>query len=126
MIRRRRISREIPFSFDSFLDVVANVVGIIIRLILVVWVGARSYSSIKDLPPPPADFRPETVEKVEAAEESPAAPETETADPLHDELARHRRELVEAQSRLLDQLRQVEMLQKDQGQVRGELGTLQT
>ena len=40
MLRRRRRSREIPFSFDSFLDVVANVVGIIIRLILVVWVGA--------------------------------------------------------------------------------------
>ena len=34
------------FSFDSFLDVVANVVGIIIRLILVVWVGARSYDSL--------------------------------------------------------------------------------
>ena len=43
MIRRRRTQREIPFSFDSFLDVVANVVGIILRLILVAWVGARSY-----------------------------------------------------------------------------------
>ena len=43
MIRRRRTQREIPFSFDSFLDVVANVVGIILRLILVAWVGGRSY-----------------------------------------------------------------------------------
>ncbi len=39
MIRRRRKVREIEFSFDSFLDVVANVVGIILRLILVAWVG---------------------------------------------------------------------------------------
>jgi hypothetical protein len=47
MLRRKVRSREIPFSFDSFLDVVANVVGIIIRLILVVWVSARSYESVK-------------------------------------------------------------------------------
>src|SRR4051812_11631321 len=49
MIRRRRPQRRIEFSFDSFLDVVANVVGIILRLILVAWVGARSYKG----PPPP-------------------------------------------------------------------------
>ena len=42
--RRRRCEREIAFSFDSFLDLVANVVGIIIRLILVAWVGARTYT----------------------------------------------------------------------------------
>src|ERR1700730_411379 len=54
MIRRRRRVREIPFSFDSFLDVVANVVGIIIRLILVVWVGARSYSSVQQILRQPA------------------------------------------------------------------------
>src|SRR5437764_1084594 len=45
MIRRRRPRREIAFSFDSFLDVVANVVGIILRLILVAWVGAQSYTA---------------------------------------------------------------------------------
>ena len=43
MIRRQRRVRELAFSFDSFLDVATNVVGITIRLILVVWVGARSY-----------------------------------------------------------------------------------
>ena len=35
MIRRRRPTREVAFSFDSFLDVVANVVGIILKLIIV-------------------------------------------------------------------------------------------
>lgn len=49
--RRRRGAQEIAFSFDSFLDVVANVVGIILRLILVAWAGARTYQAT--LPPPP-------------------------------------------------------------------------
>jgi multidrug efflux pump subunit AcrA (membrane-fusion protein) len=52
MFRRRRPGREIEFSFDSFLDLVANVVGIILRLILVAWVGARSYKAILPTPPP--------------------------------------------------------------------------
>src|SRR4051812_21422675 len=54
MFRRRRPRREIEFSFDSFLDVVANVVGIILRLILVAWVGAKSYKACV----PPAPPRP--------------------------------------------------------------------
>lgn len=56
MYRRRRSHKEkIVFSFDSFLDVVANVNGIIIRLILVAFVGARAYHSsmtFVDEPPP--------------------------------------------------------------------------
>src|ERR1700745_1285603 len=93
MIRRRRRVREIPFSFDSFLDIVANVVGVIIRLILVVWVGARSYTllqhQVRSSPP--------------AKKPAPALPFP--ADPLEQEIALRRRELVEAQERLLAQLR---------------------
>ena len=95
MIRRRRRQREIPFSFDSFLDVVANVVGIIIRLILVAWVGARSYNSVQELL------------KERQAQAAAAPPAALPADPLEQELARHRQELSEAQARLLDQLRQL-------------------
>lgn len=62
MRRRRRPQREIAFSFDSFLDVVANVVGIILRLILVAWVGARTYKAVLPTPPRPlpalADLEP--------------------------------------------------------------------
>ncbi len=59
MFRRRRPVREIEFSFDSFLDVVANVVGIILRLILVAWVGARTYKAVvPPLPPVPAISEP--------------------------------------------------------------------
>jgi hypothetical protein len=63
MIRRRRPKREVEFSFDSFLDVVANVVGIILRLIMVAWIASRGYKGNGDTPPPsppPALAEPET------------------------------------------------------------------
>lgn len=112
MIRRRRPTREIPFSFDSFLDIVANVVGIIIRLILVVWVGARSYSSLQHV------LRQEPPPETAAAE--PRAQD----DPLHDEIARHRRELEQVQARLLEQLRQLGQAQDAQARVENDLNRL--
>jgi hypothetical protein len=111
MRRRLRRPREIPFSFDSFLDVVANVVGIIIRLILVVWVGARSYSSLQTL-----TARPTATAK-------PAAAAGELQDPLQQQLALHRQELVQAQARLLEQLRQLHLTQEKRSQVEGQLTT---
>ena len=69
----RRPQREIAFSFDSFLDVVANVVGIILRLILVAWVGgtdlqgdgrhARPPPSRPWPSPPPRPSRPTTARR---------------------------------------------------------------
>jgi hypothetical protein len=114
MIRRRRHVREIPFSFDSFLDIVANVVGVIIRLILVVWVGARSYNSLQHT-------SPSAAATTESSSES-----HERADPLHQELAQHRRQLAEAQERLLAQLRQLKQVQENQSQTEGELTVLAT
>jgi hypothetical protein len=111
MNRRRRRLREIPFSLDSFLDVVANVVGIIIRLILVAWVGARTYSSLT-----PEDRTAEPA----AAQSAPPA----IHDPLESELARHQRELQEAQKRLLDQLRQLPPLEKKQEETGRQLALL--
>src|SRR5215469_12293675 len=99
MIRRRRRSHEIHFSFDSFLDVVANVVGIIIRLILVVWVGARSYSSL----PPPKPAEPAVANR----------PDTLPRDPLEQELERQRRELAALQARLLKQLQYLQQVQQE-------------
>jgi hypothetical protein len=107
MMRRRRPHREIPFSFDSFLDLVANVVGIIIRLILIVWVGARSYSSIS----PPEDSTPTRVAVATAAPE----------DPLQSELATNRRELEEAQAQLIAQLRLLRQTQEEATQVSHDL-----
>jgi hypothetical protein len=99
MIRRRRRTREIPFSLDSFLDVVANVVGIIIRLILVAWVGARTYTSL-----------------VPATRPAPTAGQTSGAvtDPLEDQLAQRRRELEQARQRLLQELNRLPPIQEQQ------------
>ena len=111
MIRRRRRTREIPFSFDSFLDVVANVVGIIIRLILVVWVGARSYSTLSLTGAKPTSG-PNKIE--------PAVP----ADPLQAEVENRRRELDEAQRQLLEQLRRLGEMRDGETVVEKQLALL--
>jgi hypothetical protein len=115
MIRRRRRTREIPFSFDSFLDVVANVVGIIIRLILVAWVGARSYSSLSRHPRPNRSAAAPGPQVT-----APALPD----DPLQAELARRRHELEDAESRLLAQLQRLHLVQDKQTAAREHLGEL--
>jgi hypothetical protein len=101
MSRRRRPHREIPFSFDSFLDVVANVVGIIIRLILVAWVGARSYKAI--MPPPPAP---------PAALVEPATLPDPT-DPRPDQIARHRLDLHQQRDQALRSYHEQEQSLRD-------------
>ena len=112
MIRRRRPVREIAFSFDSFLDVVANVVGIIIRLILVAWVGARSYGTLHVVPGA-------AVPAAEASAQTELPP-----DPMQQELERHRRELAAVQARLLEQLRQFQQVKEQEGQVTTQLAAL--
>jgi hypothetical protein len=74
MYRRRRPHREIEFSFDSFLDVVANVVGIILRLILIAWVAGRGYQYVV---PPPAPL-PEMSQPEELPEPTVERPATFT------------------------------------------------
>jgi hypothetical protein len=107
MMRRRRPRKEIAFSFDSFLDLVANVVGIIIRLILIVWVGARSYSGIIK----PEDATPAPVMAAKAAPE----------DPQETELARSRRDLEEAQAQLIAQLRLLHQSQEETTEIARQL-----
>ncbi len=111
MIRRRRTQREIPFSFDSFLDVVANVVGIILRLILVAWVGGRSYH-----PTPNAVPNPVVQEEKADVAEAPLPP-----DPLADRLVRQRRELATVKDQLLGQSRLVELAKEQRARAEKEL-----
>ncbi|HZT83488.1 MAG TPA: hypothetical protein VFA26_24875 [Gemmataceae bacterium] len=113
MYRRRRRTREIHFSFDSFLDLVANVVGIIIRLILIVWVGARSYTG-------PVKLKPNRPPPAVAANVKPIE------DPLQEELQRQKAELARAQSQLLEQLRQVGEFQEAEGKSDAELAALES
>jgi hypothetical protein len=108
MRRRRRL--ELEFGLDSFLDVIANVIGVVIRLILVVWVAARSYESVKSLPPPP--------------QPPPEATPAPTAPPFSNELARHRQELAEAEAILAEQFEQAERRRDQQGRRRADLTAL--
>jgi hypothetical protein len=113
MIRRRRPTREIPFSFDSFLDLVANVVGIIIRLILITWVGAKSYTGFV-LPTTPA---PPMV-----VDENVTLPEPE--DPLAPALERQKHEMALLQTQLLEQTKAWEDVQGERKLTEQELAAL--
>lgn len=111
--RRPRREREVVFGFDSFLDVVTNVVGIIIRFILVVWVGARSYQSIRtaavpEEPPPAAASLPLPV----------------ITDPLEAELEQRRQELARLREQLLEELRRLQLGQEQQRQAEVRLAAL--
>src|SRR5262245_43302251 len=101
MFRRRRPlkNESIHFSFDSFLDLVTNVVGIIIRLILVTWVGARSYHASMQF------LELEPLPKVEAPRV--------TDDPLHARIEQSKSELDDAKSRLLAQLRDLDAIERE-------------
>jgi hypothetical protein len=112
MIRRRRHNKEIQFSFDSFLDVVANVVGIILRLILVAWVGARTYKGppLPEMPPPPALAEPGSLP-------SPR-------DPLADELEQQRALLAQAQAHLLEHLQEWKDKRKEREALSGQVSSL--
>src|SRR2546421_4054183 len=104
MYRRRRRPEPIAFSFDSFLDVVANVCGIIIRLILVAWVGARSYHTVA------AQRGLETPSAPPAVAQHANLGQSKIDDPIQQELLRQRRELEQHEQRLLEQLRQYQQL----------------
>jgi hypothetical protein len=131
MYRRRRPKREIAFSFDSFLDVVANVCGIIIRLILVAWVGARAYHAgeVEKMLNPGASgaVSPRSVgmetDSVSASKRVPFQPPPLT-DPLEEELRQHREELARQQQRLLEQLRQCQLLETTNAETAQNIETL--
>lgn len=115
MTRCRRPRREVLFSFDSFLDVVANVVGVIIRLILIAWVGARSYRAFIDLPPPPPP--PPAI--------ADPAPLPDPTDSRLEELARRRQQVSrQAQQALRQQKEKEEKLRQQQEKARREMKLL--
>ena len=112
MRRRRRPNKEIQFSFDSFLDVVANVVGIILRLILVAWAGAKAY---KGPPPPP----PPPLPVLESLATLPAP-----KDPLGDDLDQQRQLLLQAQAQLLEHMKLWKETDKERGKTREQVALL--
>jgi hypothetical protein len=116
MHRRRRPSRDkIQFSFDSFLDVVANVNGIIIRLIIVAWVGARTYSSTMHFHDEPIPDAP-PVAKL-------SAPKIED-EPMSPLLAAARAELDKARKQLADKVIHADDSSKTVEAIHAELTSL--
>jgi hypothetical protein len=116
MLRRRRVHREkILFSFDSFLDVVANVNGIVIRLIIVAWVGARTYSSTMHFHDEPIPDAPPVA--------ALAAPRIED-EPLSPELEKARAELAKARKALAEKVVRVDDGSKTVDAIHAELASL--
>jgi hypothetical protein len=107
--RRPRPRREVAFSFDSFLDLVTNVVGIIIRFILIAWVGARAYGTL---------IHRATVEETPAPALSVPQP---ADDPLFPQLAKLRTDLERAKRHLLDHLKELDLASEQQEQTGREL-----
>ena len=115
MLRRRRPAKSeaIHFSFDAFLDLVTNVVGIIIRLILVTWVGARSYHASMQW----IDSEPASINKS-------IDPPKITDDPLHARLVFAQRDLDDVKTRLLTQLKDIESAEETQATTESQLTAL--
>src|SRR5437899_1961230 len=112
MFRRRRPLKNeaIHFSFDSFLDLVTNVVGIIIRLILVTWVGARSYH---------ASMQWIELDSANPVQQKPAPQVTD--DPLHNRLEASKRDLDDAKTRLLAQLKELDEIEDNAQKTNAQL-----
>ena len=116
MYRRRPVRREIEFSFDSFLDVVANVIGIVLRLILVAWVAGKSYSVI--MPPVAAEPEPAPTVDLPAHPEYPEPTDIREAQwPAHRlEIAQQLRQAQEAEARRLQQNNALAALEAERSQ----------
>ena len=115
MYRRRRGHRDkIAFSFDSFLDVVANVNGIIIRLILMAWVGARAYHGAMQV-------FDESTPEIAVAELAPPRVEDEPLTPI---LARQQEQLAAARKSLAEKLAADEAARRKLDAVAGQLTSL--
>lgn len=117
MIRRRRRNREVHFNFDCFLDLVTNVVGIVLRLILVAWVGARSYSSITKLAE--VDSVPDAAPAIVQLAELP--PPDLKDDPLHPAIARLQQSLDDRKSTVAVKLQELSHWSLEQDKLKDEL-----
>jgi hypothetical protein len=118
--RRRPPSGEIAFSFDSFLDLVANVVGVILRLILVAWLGARAYTGVFHPPAMTAEEESST-----AAAPLPGEPHY-TTDAEKSAVEQAKKQLADARAALLEHLRQQEDAQSHRAALNRQIADLKS
>ncbi|MCI0641457.1 MAG: hypothetical protein L0Y72_04325 [Gemmataceae bacterium] len=122
MYRRRRPKREpIVFGFDSFLDIVANVIGIIIRLILVTWVGARSYHAAMEWVDPQTHTSPMHTSPTRER----GTPKI-SDDPLHSQVETTKSAAEAVRARLLEQLRRLELAKTTTTKTQASVAQLRT
>ncbi len=110
--RRKRRTREIAFGLDSFLDVISNVIGIIIRMILVVWVGARAYYAMQPVAPVKVDL--------------PKVAKKKLFDPLEKMIPIRQKELASVQKNLHNRIQVLPILEKDRGRIKKQFQELKS
>jgi hypothetical protein len=99
---RRRLPKEQPFGFDAFVDLVTNLVGIVLRLILVVMMGAHLHG---------LEGKSASEETAEAGGSSPGI---DTESPvLSAELEKQQAEVARLQARLLETLKAMDVAAAD-------------
>jgi hypothetical protein len=101
MARRRRV-KEQPFGFDAFVDLVTNLVGIVLRLILVVMMGAH----LQGLSGKHYD------EAEQAAPLSPTGPDAESLA-LSADIEQQRAEVSRLEAQLLATLKTMDVTEQD-------------
>lgn len=107
---RRRATREPAFGSDSFLDVITNLVGIVIIIIVMVIARTRTLPLIES---------PEPLTSVA----TPHEPEPDLAD-LRDQLAESARAVSQVQGELLALLRELETAEAARREVESQLPEL--
>jgi hypothetical protein len=115
MARRRGGDEELPFSLDSFLDIVANLVGILIRLIVMVGLSVRALpgpsQALKDAEANKS--RPESTEQLEEWKRKKQEIEMANAKAAID----HRRKVEAREQELATRRRAVMTIQQKQKQI---------
>src|SRR5262245_48004267 len=98
---RRRAHREQPFGFDAFVDLVTNLVGVVLRLILIVMMGAHLHGLYRSQP---------ALEAPVAEAQDVEPPEAEA---LRGEIDASQAELVQLQKRLFETMQALGLAEKD-------------
>ena len=139
MSRRKKPREEMEFGSDSFLDVVANVVGILIILMVLAGIRAKTAPVVLDdelTTPKPADSTPPLViadepidEAARAARQREVAELQSKSDALQQELDRLRQAASDSESKLTE-LQSADAVQRNRiaalaSNLKGEAAALQ-
>jgi chaperonin cofactor prefoldin len=139
MSRRRRIAKESPYSADSFLDIICNLVYKYVGIVLIVLVLVAKQASLwpnlntlrlGQLPPQETEVAEAPLPALPSLPEIPipAAPKRqprpkmeEPPDPVAEG---YEKAIAQLRGRLLEQLRTLEVAKSEAGKLRNQQGSL--